>query len=420
MSSSEKILDSRERGNLTAAAGLPTEPVPLEPYRSADFFAMEKEQVFRRAWLLMARVEELPEPGSFVTKSIPNLGVSVIITRSKSEKVKAFYNTCSHRGSQIVSETSGRRARFICPYHHWTYSNEGSLLGVPDEENFFFDKSKCGLTSIATDVWEGWVFINLQPDPEVKLDEYLGDLKDYLKGFYYLGADNPVVFTAELNANWKVVFDAFIESYHIPAIHPRTIASTFSSSENPHARLLFAKLLGTHQAVSMFGNSEYTLNPKNKVEQLGASGGEAGSVISAANKEQAERLLAHPSVNPTKNKNWSMDVVQVFPHVQIDCGPGGFWVHHFWPLTENTSYYEGRFYMEEAVNMRQRFLQELYVGRVIEVLLEDLVNVRRTQKGIDTRGKDFMQLQDSEIGIRHSTSQVIKWVNSKSIKEALS
>lgn len=420
MNTSEERFNPSVGDNLTVQAGLSTEPVPLEPYRSPEFFALERDLVFRRAWLLMARVEELPEPGSYVLKTIPNCDVSVLITHSKSGRIQAFHNTCSHRGSQIVSEPVGKRARFVCPYHHWTYGNDGALLGVPDEANFFFDKSACGLTPINTEVWEGWVFINLQKNVEVSLEEYLGELKDHLAGFYYLGADNPVIFTAELDANWKVVSDAFIESYHIPVIHPRTIASTFASNENPHARLLSAKLLGTHQAVSMFGNSEYALDPNNKVEALGASGGEAGSVISAANKAQAEKLLSHPSVNPTQAKNWSMDVIQVFPHVHIDCGPGGFWVHHFWPVTESTSRYEGRFYMEKASSIRQRFLQELYIGRVIEVLLEDLVNVGRTQRGINTGGKDVMQLQDSEIAIRHSTNTVIKWVNSNSVKEALS
>lgn len=420
MSKQQERFNPGAGDTLTIDAGLPTDPVPLDPYRSAEFFKLETDRVFRRAWLLMARVEELPEPGNFVLKTVHNCGISVLITHDKNGQIQAFYNTCSHRGSQIVSEPTGKRGRFICPYHHFTYSNDGSLIRVPDEANFFLDKSKCGLTPIATEIWEGWVFINLQPEPEVSLDRYLGELKDHLSGFYYLGADNPVVYTAELDANWKVVSDAFIESYHIPAIHPQTIASTFSSDQNPYARLLDAKIFGTHQAVSMFGNSEYAPDPKNKVEMLGVGGGEAGSVISAANKEQAAKFLSHPSVNPTNAKNWSMDATQIFPHVHIDCGPGGFWVHHFWPLTENTSVYEGRFYMEKAGNMRQRFLQELYIGRVIEVLLEDLVNVGRTQRGIDNSGKNEMQLQDSEIAIRHSTNRVLKWVEADTVEEALS
>jgi len=411
-------LESRD--TLTEDAGLPTTPVPLEPYRSQEFFEREREQVFRRAWLLMARVEELPEPGDYVVKDVPPCKVSVLITHSKSGKIQGFYNSCSHRGSKVTLEHSGKAGRFVCPYHKWTYSNEGDLLRIPDEANFFnVDKEKCGLTPIATDVWDGWVFINLQPQPEVSLEEFMGPMKDHMAGMAYLGASNPVVFKAKLDANWKVVSDAFIETYHIPCIHPETIGSTFASHINPYARLLDAKVFGPHQAVSMFGNAEYQLDPKNKAEMLGHSGGEAGSVIAAASKEGAARHIAHPAVNPTHSTHWSMDVNLIFPHVHIDCGPGGFWTHYFWPLSPNTSLYEGRFYMEKAKNMRERYLQELYINRVADVILEDLVNVARTQEGIDSGGKTVMQLQDSEVGIRHSTLSVIKWVESDSVKEAL-
>lgn len=408
------------QGTLTNDAGLSTDPVPLTPYHSQEFFERERDRLFRRAWLLMARVEELPEPGNFVLKNVYNCDTSILITHGKSGRIQAFHNTCSHRGSQVVTEPQGKRSRFTCPYHNWTYSNDGQLLALPDENNFFFEKSTCGLTPVATDTWEGWVFINLDPKPEVTLESYLGPLKEHLAGLKYMGADNPVIFSVPLDCNWKVALDAFIETYHIPALHPKTIATTFSSSVNPYARLLDAKILGTHQTVSMFGNSQYELDSRNKVEALAAGGGERGSVISAANKEAAAEYLSHPAINPTNAANWSMDATHIFPHVHLDTGPGGFWVHHFWPVTANTAIYEGRFYMDKAKNMRERFVQEIYLSRVAEVLLEDLVNVGRTQRGISNGGKEFMHLQDSEIAIRRSTQQVIKWVETDKVEEALS
>ncbi|MGD9812393.1 MAG: RHO alpha subunit C-terminal catalytic domain-containing protein, partial [Sphingobium sp.] len=161
------------------------------------------------------------------------------------------------------------------------------------------------------------------------------------------------------------------------------------------------------------------LNPNNKVEALDAAGGESGNVISATTLEAAAKYLSHPSVNPTKSENWSMDVHHIFPHTQIDTGPGGFWTHQFWPVSENKSFYEGRFYMQRASSIQERLQQELYINRVNEVILEDLTNVARTQEGIDTGGKDFMQLQDSEVGIRHSVEQVLKWVGAETVQEAL-
>lgn len=409
-----------ERTAFTERNGLSTEPLPLAPYRTQEFFDLERDQVFRRAWLLMGRVEEIPNPGDYIVKTVDPCNVSALITRSKNGRLHAFYNSCSHRGSEVVAEPAGNRSRFVCPYHSWTYGSEGELLAVTDEASFFnMDKAKCGLRPIALDTWEGWYFINLQPEPEVTLQTFLGPLADHLKGLSYLSASTPIIITADLDANWKVVFDAFLETYHIPAIHKKTIATTFSSRENPHSRLLAAKVLGAHSAVSMYGNPTYTANPNNKVEALAYKNVETGSVIAASSKQEAMEFLAHPSINPGQSNSWSMDANAVFPHAQIDCGPGGFWCHQFWPVTPNTCRYEVRFYVPPATTARQRFQQEMYVARIMEVLLEDLSNVARTQRGIDTGGKTVMHIQDSEIGIRHQLQQVIKWTQAASVKEAL-
>ena len=406
--------------NFTRAAGVATEPVPLDPYRSAAFYALERDRVFGRAWLLLARIEELASPGDFVVKSVPGNGVSVLMTHGKDGRVRAFYNTCSHRGSEVVAARSGSGSRFVCPYHRWTYGNEGQLLGIPDEPSFFgVDKKNCGLSVIACEAWEGWLFINLQPEPEVSLLEFLGPFAQHLKGLHYQAADNPVIMTAELAANWKVVADAFIETYHIPVIHPKTIGTVFASGANPFARLIDAKVLGAHRAVSMYGNPEPAPDPTQLVHNLAYSNASTGSVIAAATTDNARNFLDHPAVNPTRSASWSMDVNHLFPHTHIDCGPGGFWTHQFWPTSPNTCHYEVRFYVPKAASVYERFQQELYIGRVVEVVLEDLNNVARTQRGIDTGGKKFMQLQDSEFGIRHAMDQLLKWVEADSVAEAL-
>ena len=269
--------------NFTRGIGLDTKPVPLEPYRSPSFFAAERDRVFARAWLMLARIEELPAPGDYVVKSIPTNGVSVILSHARDGRIRGFYNSCSHRGSEVVAGPRGNAARFTCPYHSWTYANDGRLVGIPDEPSFFaVDKANCGLTPIATETWEGWIFVNLQRQPEVSLATFLGPFAAHLAGLRYQAASTPVVLTADLDANWKVVMDAFIETYHIPVIHPKTIGTTFSSKANPFARLLDARKLGIHQAVSMYGNPEYVANPDNRVEALAYSAAATGSLRSAS------------------------------------------------------------------------------------------------------------------------------------------
>lgn len=121
----------------TEPAGLDTSAVPLEPYNSPEFLEQERDKIFRRAWLVICREEELPAPGDFITKTIDLTKSPLIVARQKDASVRAFYNVCSHRGTKLVSEPSGSGTRFVCPYHRWTYKNDGQLIGVSDESAFF-------------------------------------------------------------------------------------------------------------------------------------------------------------------------------------------------------------------------------------------------------------------------------------------
>ncbi len=414
------IGQNKPAATFTEAAGLPTGPVSMEPYRSTEFYALERERIFRRSWLMLARAEEIPAPGDFVRKEIEVCNASIILTRGKDNEVRAFHNVCSHRGNQLVIAESGSGNRFMCRYHNWTYANDGRLIGIPDEPSFFnVDKKNCGLTLVACESWEGWIFVNLTPEPEVGLMEFLGEVPAFLSGVLYQNAGNPVIVQADLDCNWKVISDAFSEAYHIPAIHPQTIGATFSSRANPYAHILDAKFFGPHRFVSMYGNSEYMPDPSHKVEALAYGLIETGSVIAAAQSAEAAKFLEHPGINPTRSKDWAMDVTHIWPNLHIDTGPGGFWTHQFWPVSHNRTRHEIRFYVPKPTNIRERFQQEAYVTRVSEILLEDLSNVARTQRGLESGAKNFMQLQDNEVLIRHNIATAEKWVRANTVKEAL-
>jgi hypothetical protein len=169
----------------------------------------------------------------------------------------------------------------------------------------------------------------------------------------------------------------------------------------------------------MYGNSGYVPHESHHVEILAYGKPQGGSVIAAAPKDEAAGFLDHPSINPTRSNQWAMDVNHIWPNTHIDTGPGGFWTHQFWPLSSNRTRHEIRFYSPAAATARERFQQEVYMSRVIEVLLEDLSNVARVQRGLESRGKDFMQLQDNEVLIRHQAAQVAKWVTAVSVRDAL-
>jgi phenylpropionate dioxygenase-like ring-hydroxylating dioxygenase large terminal subunit len=368
---------------------------------------------------MVGRVEELSGPGAFILKSLDPCGVSALITRSQNDHIQAFHNSCSHRGSAIVSRSTGKQSRFVCPYHKWTYGNDGRLLGITDEADFFdLDKSKCGLRPISTAVWEGWIFLNLAPEPEVDLPTFLGPMGDYLKGIAYRATEGPLVFSADLDANWKVVADAFIESFHVPYIHPESLAGPFAASDNPFGRFLSARVLGPHQAVSYFGNPDYQLPERAKVQALAARLAAQAPVNETFTQEMGA-FLAHPAINPSGSKYWSMDTNALFPNSHVDCGMFGLWTHQFWPLDTCRTRYEARFYLGGATTMRERFQLELAAAQLAEVVVEDLANVARTQLGINSGGQTEMQLKDSEISIRHALRQVMRWVEADTVAEAL-
>lgn len=412
-----------DRYRFTRAAGLGTGPVPEWPYRSKEFFELERDRVFRRSWLVAGRVEQIPNAGDYFLRDVAVCNVSAILVRGRDGAIRAFHNVCSHRGSQVVSSKRGTAPAFMCNYHNWTYGLDGNLIGIPDERFFDVDKSKCGLTPITIDFWAGWIFLNLERKPSISLKAFLGTFADYLADLPYpFVSDTNVVFETDVKCNWKVGMDAFSESYHIPALHNKTL-KPFSSRVNPHGRLLDAKVFGLHRAGSMYGDPTYAPDSeRQRVEQLAYSGMRATEGSEAATDPERiklSQLLAHASTNPTKIDSWSMDVNCIFPNFKIDTGRMGFWTHQFWPLSVNEMHYESRFYFPRVQSARERFQQEHWMATTIEVLLEDLANMETTQRGLDSAAKDHMMLQDNEVLIRHSIHHIMKWVDAATTAEAL-
>ena len=408
------------KDSFTKAVGLGTGPVPIDSYVSPEFFEMERTRVFGRAWLYVGRVDQLPDDDSFFVKEIEVCKASVLVMRTAAGKVQAFHNVCSHRGNIVVTEVSGNSKRHRCAYHGWTYGSDGALTGVPDQKNFFdLDKKKCGLTPIAVDVWEGWIFVNMQREPELTLKQFLGPYGEAYAGVPYGKGHKTLVIEARFKANWKLIMDAFSESYHVPAIHPATLAPGFSHPvHNKYARPLSGNTFGLHSAWSAYGNPEYMAPPDSEVERLACkvdTGGMLGSDLS----EEVLQLRAHPAINPTKEMCWSADVTAIFPNFNIDYSTGGYWTHEFWPVAHNETHWILTIRIPEATSVRHRLQLEHYAARWSEIVLEDVTNCERIQKGLESGAKDVMYLQDGEFMIRHQQETLRKWVNAETVAQAM-
>lgn len=184
-------------------------------------YELEQERIFRRAWVFVGHASEIPAAGSFMTREVA--GEPILVVRSDADTIHGFSNVCRHRGSLVVSEPSGVRKGFQCPYHHWTYSLEGKLLAVPGEEAYAgcgFSKDGFGLVPVRVESACGLVFACLDPSA-LSLRDYLGtDLLAVLER--PLGAASYEVFHFEswvLQANWKLFAENGRDGYHVPFVH---------------------------------------------------------------------------------------------------------------------------------------------------------------------------------------------------------
>ena len=140
--------------------------LPGEYYTSPDVLAQEMGRIFRRRWLCIGREDQIPNAGDYVLQAVGK--DNVIVLRDKSGGVRAYHNVCRHRGTRLCEEHTGRFSETIqCPYHAWTYSLDGRLIGAPSTNDLDgFDKADYPLLQVASAVWEGFLFINLAEEPE--------------------------------------------------------------------------------------------------------------------------------------------------------------------------------------------------------------------------------------------------------------
>jgi phenylpropionate dioxygenase-like ring-hydroxylating dioxygenase large terminal subunit len=410
---SKKICTDPRGGNLmaaveTATSGkwhdrypeLGTAPLPVEAYTSAEQFALEREHIFRTVWLNVCRVEQIPNPGDYFVRDIGICNTSVVIVRGKDNQIRAFHNICSHRGNKVVWDHHGSEQMFTCKFHGWSYALDGSLKFVPDEENFFdLNKDCLGLTPVHIDVWEGFVFVNVAPEPEETLQEYLGELATELAGYPFTeNSATAFSWRTEVKANWKIVKDAFQEVYHVGFLHKRSIPDSFTSRANPYAHVLDMKVFPRHGRASLFGNTDHTPSP---VEALAFK---HGSLI-IPNEISASTLPA--GVNPTRGNDWALELHTIFPCFFVDVSDGTYFTHQFWPVAVDRTVWESTTYFPKATTPGQRFSQEYSKVIFRDIIMEDGRTLEETQSVLSSGAKKEFFLHDEELLVRHS-HQVIQ------------
>ena len=312
MSDQSRVLEDVRRGM-----------IPAHIYNDEEIFRLERERLFSRAWMFVGHESEVPQPGDYVVRRV--LEDSFIVSRGEDGQVRALFNMCLHRGMQVCRAEMGNASHFRCPYHGWSYRNDGRLIGLPFHkdayggEEGFRRKGQRLLPAPALDTYNGLIFISMDPDAP-PLHEYLGDFAFYLD-YYTKQSGSGIELRGpqrwRVKANWKIGAENFAgDMYHTPQTHTSVVEIGLFREPKAEKR----KDGNTYWAGNG-GGTTYTLPPGSLEEKL--------------------RYVGYPDpMNANMKRSWSADQLDVI-------GRDGFMISaasvfpnmslvHNWPRVEES------------------------------------------------------------------------------------
>jgi len=312
-------------------------------YSDAKFLDIERSQIFHRSWQFFCHAEKLKQPGSYITIQIQ--GQSIFAVRDHHGQLRAFYNVCKHRGHELL-EGEGTRNLIVCPYHAWSYRLDGTLQAARRSEYISnFDPEDVCLDAIQIEVFCDLVFVNLDPEAE-PLSIQSGNLGEEIHSYAPDIANLKFAhrLTYNIQANWKIVVDNFLECYHCPVAHKDfcTLVDMDSYRVRTHG------IYSSHMA------------------RAGMSGNQAYDVANATVTDHAVWYL------------WPNTALLRYP------GRGNFMVWKFVPAGPEQTYEEFDFFYEAE----QPIEAELEAIRFIDEVLqpEDIGLVESVQRGMRSPG----------------------------------
>ncbi len=224
-----------------------SDPVPKDSMISPEIARLEARHLWKKVWQMACRERALPDIGDYTTYEI--LDQSVIIVRTGEQEFSAFQNVCLHRGIRLVTAPGslGAKGLIQCPFHGWCYDRRGALKSLPRAWDFpEVDAATATLTPVRAETWDGWVFINFDPEAP-PLTDFLGDVLPRHFALWPQAQRHLVGHAGKvIRCNWKAALEAFLEVYHVPVTHPKggKFASdivTRYDQFGPHGRMHMVK-----------------------------------------------------------------------------------------------------------------------------------------------------------------------------------
>lgn len=287
-----------------------------------DILELERDAIFNKCWLFIGHESELENKGDFHRRKVG--GRNLLLTRSQDGEIRAFYNSCPHRGALVTREQCGNTKVFRCFYHAWSFNNKGELVGMPDKAGYDNDHNCDGSKNLITverlESYRGFIFVNFDKDA-ISLEDYLGNAKEYLDlvADQAEASENPQGMEVladpqhySVRANWKLLGENSVDLYHGVPTHKTyfDIVATRGGTMEKDSLVGEGRDLGNGHAVMEY----YSAWPRPVGKWIEGYGEEAKEIIENNIKTLEEKFgpdRAHRIAK--KNRN-----IWIFPNLVIN------------------------------------------------------------------------------------------------------
>ncbi len=323
-------------------------------YHDEAWLERERAQIFGRGWVAVGRADRWPEAGDYAALDLA--GVPLVVMRDNAGRLRAWANSCRHRGMKLLSG-EGRCKVVACPFHAWTYDLNGALISAPRmETSSGFDPADFGLTAFRLECQDGFAFVCLDPEQRA-LEDWLGDFAEVHQPWALEEWVSTRVREFQVACNWKLFIEVFNEYYHLPYVHPHSIADAYLEPEPCDAVI-----------------GEYTT-------QFGATKGSGG--LLEENRAQGLPPAPHLRGRDLSGTRYTW----VYPNLTFAACFDALWMYQAYPVTAASCNVIQTIAFPRASTQRNDFAAraQTYYQRIDQALKEDLPFLHDQQTGLASR-----------------------------------